>query len=532
MDPDLPSPPVARSQRTVASLARVSVPNASLPFAQRPVGLNLDALSGPPSSDPPLFSSDDFQPGLEDYTPKSSSGARRGAEHDGGENKTVRKRRYRGTWWGEKLPIKKKRTRTEFKKKRDLDSGVWMMSGDDSSGLLSSDVVDAADDSEMVGGSRASEEKSFESPAIWGLPQASIGLHSEGVMRKPVKADRAMETEAQRHARSAVYRCLEEGNDNVDLSYFNLETIPPGILQPLIQLTKEPTLEKPPLSEDVYGPLEPFLRLYLPQNRLTFLPKEIFDLEELKVLSLRQNELSEVPCAIRKLIKLQDLNLAVNRLTYLPWEILGLMQTGDLKRLTVHPNPFVSLNETEIAQWHWDVEEGTTPISERLKQSHDAGDDNPQAWLPLHIATGRITYFDQEGRPLPHSDRPLTRTFAQSLRELSLQACLRSPQMSHLLDHTADDGTDDQGLDCPSFVARLLDFARLVKRTGDRACSVCGRTYVIPRVEWVEWWDCSPYENGSKIGRVNGQRLWPLPFVRRGCSWGCGMAAVEGKVSD
>lgn len=38
-------------------------------------------------------------------------------------------------------------------------------------------------------------------------------------------------------------------------------------------------------------------------------------------------------------------------------------------------------------------------------------------------------------------------------------------------------------------------------------CSVCRKIYVVPRTEWLEWWS------------VEGEG--GLPFLRRGCSWGC-----------
>ncbi|EER23293.1 Leucine Rich Repeat family protein [Coccidioides posadasii C735 delta SOWgp] len=534
MDSDPPLPFAPRAKRISTPRTLVNAPSAPFSFAHRTTGFNFDGLSGPPSSDTPLFSSDDFQPGLEDYTPaltsaQEATGAPCNGRGDGG----ARKRRYRGTWWGEKVQCRKKRTRTGFKNKRDMDSGVWMMSSDDSAGLLSSDILD--DDGEGgrgKGHAYTHEDNIMDSPVMLDTVQPSTALRGDKASRKFLRTDRAAETEPQRHARSAIDRCLEEGNDNVDLSYFNLQKIPPGTFQPLIQLTKEPALENAPISEEGYSPLEPFLRLYLAQNRLTLLPREMFDLQGLMVLSLRQNELNEIPCAIQKLTNLQDLNLAVNRLEHLPWELLSLMQKGDLKRLTVHPNPFIQLDELNIAEWFWDVEEGDAPVSERLKPNTYSGDANPKVWLPIHIANSPVSYFDMEGHPLSHSDTLPPPNRAQSLRELSLQACLRSPQVSHFLDLTILDAPEEEHPDFPAFVVRLLRLAKQVKLTGDRTCSVCARTYVVPRAEWVEWWDCTPYENGSKIPRVAGQRLWPLPFLRRGCSWACGRDIQDKQTSN
>jgi hypothetical protein len=70
-----------------------------------------------PSSDPPVFSSDDFlHSSIENYQQTAPG-------------RMKRKNMYHGTWWGEKMNPKRKRT--EFKTKRHLDSGVWMSSDAD-----------------------------------------------------------------------------------------------------------------------------------------------------------------------------------------------------------------------------------------------------------------------------------------------------------------------------------------------------------------------------------------------------------------
>ncbi|KAI1971124.1 hypothetical protein LOZ53_005579 [Ophidiomyces ophidiicola] len=419
----------------------------------------------------------------------------------------------------------KKRSRTAFKSKRDMDSGVWMMGSDDGS-TLSSDPIVPPDSETILGNSGQMEDEFTEdvcacSAACYRFP-SPIMSEDTGTRRGLIGTAEGMETEAQRHVRSAVNHCLEEGKDNVDLSCFYVETIPPDVLQSLAQLTRVPVYKKStPFPQQFYVALEPFLRLYLAHNRLFELPRELFELSGLKLLSLRQNKLREVPSAIRNLTRLLDFNVAANRLEHLPWELIGLMRSGTLKRLTVHPNPFIQLRECDISHWHWELEEGDRAISKRLRRNPSSADDTPslQAWRPLHIATSSIKYLNMDGQLLHTGDSnsfQLTCTRAPSLRELSLQACLRSPKVSNFLSGTTDDCPD-----LPPFVLQLMQVAKATKRTGDRVCSVCGRLYIIPRVEWVEWWDCSPHENGSKIARVGGERLWPLPFIRRTCSWAC-----------
>lgn len=122
-----------------------------------------------------------------------------------------------------------------------------------------------------------------------------------------------------------------------------MKTIPPGLLRPLRHLTKLPTIREPPVAEDVYTSLEPFLRLFLAGNSLAKVSSELFELSNLKVLSLRNNKLTELPPAIRRLTSLQEVNLSVNRLRYLPWELLWLIKKGDLKHLIIRSNPLLQI---------------------------------------------------------------------------------------------------------------------------------------------------------------------------------------------
>lgn len=88
-----------------------SPPEFSLPSLKRARELYLyrEESNYNPSSDspPPLFSSDPPDPSIDNYAQRS------------------RKRQYRGTWWRQQHA-----TRAAFT--RNLDSGVWMGSDDDS----------------------------------------------------------------------------------------------------------------------------------------------------------------------------------------------------------------------------------------------------------------------------------------------------------------------------------------------------------------------------------------------------------------
>lgn len=229
-----------------------------------------------PSSDPPLFSSDDFQSSaLENYRPglrKRGVGGDDTGDGDGdGDTEMVRKRRYRGTWWGEKIQhnkkMKMKKKRTDFKTKRNVDSGVWL--GSDERDESASSFIFGSDDSAafLDGGNQEANNgygygygygygnwngngnghgiRNINPPQPHAIGTRSVGacsstfndiyipsapvVHDRPVVasaaavgdspRKQVtRINKVMESEAHRLAREQINRCLEEGDDNVDLS--------------------------------------------------------------------------------------------------------------------------------------------------------------------------------------------------------------------------------------------------------------------------------------------------------------------------
>lgn len=309
--------------------------------------------------------------------------------------------------------------------------------------------------------------------------------------------------------------CLCLPVSNIVSSGGNLRRIPHGLLHPLQHLTKLPPIKEPPITEEAYSSLHPFLRLFLSRNSLSALSSELFELGTLKVLSLRNNKLTEIPPAVRRLTALQVVNVSVNRLQCLPWDLLWLTWNGDLQHMTVRPNPLMEIDKAEIAHWHYHPSD--SPTDDPLQMHNYDGPAPDEAWDPIHVATGPTRRFNMEGMPLV--DGQLSSTEIQSrspsLREVALLAFTRAP----FFDQIAD---SEEMEFYPPLVTRLLRQARDVRNAGGRVCSVCGRAFVIARTEWVEWWDCSTHENGLKGPRSPGEKLRPLPFRRLGCSWGCG----------
>ncbi|OOQ83077.1 Leucine Rich Repeat domain protein [Penicillium brasilianum] len=493
MDNEVPLPPPRRIRHR--SPSRLSPAGSVASSFRRSRRLSrFDDRSSQPSSDPALFSSDDIPAsGLENYhAPVAGAG---------------RKRRYRGTWWGEQV-ADPKRKRADFKEKRNVDSGVWMGSDESiaESSLPSEDASNWGEDLLKTVLDPRAPSKVSNAPSLF---KASDTV-STTVQPRPVISLGPVESEEHKYAKAVINDCLEKGDDSVDLGGINLRHIPPGLLRPLQHLTKLPSLHEAPVSENAYFSLQPFLRIYLSNNSLISLyTSEIFDLKDLKVLSLRNNKLTRIPEAIRKLTALQVLNVSMNRLDELPWDLLWLLQQGELKHFTARPNPFPSIDESGPVEWHCEFDKSddeneaededeldvpqTTPIP---KFRDYEGVPPDEAWTPIHVATGPVTRLDMEGRVLednasfhaPSTSLPASR--APSLREVALRAISKLPGIDQL--------TDSELLEFPALVIPLISLARQTRQEGAQRCSICQREFIVSRAMWTEWWDCTPHENGYR----------------------------------
>ena len=269
-----------------------------------------------------------------------------------------------------------------------------------------------------------------------------------------------------------------------------------------------------------YEELFPSIGLYLSNNELDDLPGELFKLENLKVLSLRSNNLTEISSSVGKLTKLEELNVACNQLNWLPWEFLQTKACHDMWKLL--PNPFIR----------------PTPITEEYnKRVSMPGSDHAH-----HVASTHIAFLDVTGasnrqwRPAPSSTtehwpdlarihdflgpRAEEQTRVHSLLELVLRKCYNSPQLSRLPLLLPEDVGG-------AYLIELLKQTFYIKEAGGRECSVCGREYIVPRTEWVEWWYLvSPRSSGAIQGAL-ARSGGPTPFLRRGCSWACWVQAPD-----
>ena len=426
----------------------------------------IDSVFYSNSSDPPLFSSDDASASIDDYA------------------RPRPKRLHTGSWWSSSwqaappsqfTPGPKQR---EFK--RNYDSGVWM--GSDTS----ENDLEVSGDTETIGGTLNHAETTI--PAE---------LNALNKARRPVQS--LALTPQQKEASAIVQQCVESGQESVDLSRLDIKNHLWSVLGPIKHITREPP------SSGEFASFEPKLRLYLAQNNLVEIPSEVYTLENLNTLSLRCNNLSRILPAISRLTRLEELNLSSNALHYLPFEILELTDRN-LRSLRLLPNPFY------------------VPAMEK----QCIADDPFLKGLPgvkECKAVSRVAYYDIRGnlvggtapssstsselpergrrKPFEAADEyERSLSAAPSLYELSIRLCSLYPnpdQLSTCLPEGA-----------PQYMQDALERMAQVKTEGGSRCTVCGKDFIIPRTEWIEWWTGLP--NVQSFG---------IPLLRRGCSWRC-----------
>ncbi|TGO66810.1 hypothetical protein BOTNAR_0053g00020 [Botryotinia narcissicola] len=510
----------------------------------------------PDSSDPPIFSSDD-DPSVEKYSQK----------------RTRRKQKFRGPWFDQqlasdsafedepldrKVPIRNKRT---LNKK--VDSGVFM----------GSDGTDM-EDSVMENGKKA-----------WPIPAPS-----------PLKSRILVDTPRDIHARKRIEKCLEDGEEYVDLSRMGLDHLENSTIRPLGTFVK---------TARGYA-VEPHLRIILSANELVKLPAELFNLNRLSTLSLRGNNLEEIPPSIGNLKRLEDLNIAQNNLGYLPFEILDLLvgglnsipidsdtqplsesgRTGRLYDFQLHPNPFylpmARPESTANGAPHFEIDlqrqspliSPLYPTAEdtiSLPRNRDTPDHIFHQWhqgtLPrpsTPISGGErcslsyqcrteVRFLDAFGQlikgPMFPSDPrwngnnvgrqsqlhiaslgdipqpPAVQSRVQSLVEKALQACIRHPELTRLESHMEY---------IPPRIPSVLRRAENVHYSGPTLCTICGTSFVVPRTEWIEWWEIEKVSKRDRMNAASANVPTPrrvvnerdiveklVPLMRKGCSWSC-----------
>ncbi|KAJ3497534.1 hypothetical protein NLG97_g1829 [Lecanicillium saksenae] len=446
------------------------------------------------SSDPAVFSSDD-DPSLDNYV----SGRR--------------KRKYVGSWY-QQFPTSSDSTFSETQQvlprpkrtlRRQLDSGVYLGS-------------DGATDNESL-------------PEMIDLP-----IHSKfpRIERPPVP----MFSESEHLAQEKIRECLEQGNESIDFWSMGLEDISNETITPLAQLSCIPQVTR----DVAFEQKDPELKIYLARNRLWRLPRSLFDLTFLTVLSLRDNKLTELPASISKLTNLRELNVAQNKLRTLPPQLLDLIgPTGRLKKLMLFPNPFAqpdrAIGDTS-EDGNMDVHDyvvsmrigvmrpavlgrflGQTPLqlttskgrrTSRFALSFEAGK------LPVEFA--RQGLDDSEDKLVLEGERDASaakQSRVPSLMEAALRSCYRIPKPESLAQYIPDELHQ---------LRALVTQAGNQKHSGGLACSTCRKHMVMPAVEWAG--GSRELDPGHIAARLiplsRAQDEIALPFLHRACSWRCG----------
>lgn len=329
----------------------------------------------------------------------------------------------------------------------------------------------------------------------------------------------------------------------------------------------------PPVIQGVFSQMEPDLKIFLAANVLTTLPGELFNLEYLKVLSLRANLLRELPPRIGDLHNLKELNISQNRLRYLPFEILDLFAVDShLESLHLHPNPFYEAKfpttDEEMQEVHYKIGLGrqTRTRPRRGAICCVPPDLGRRSWHPRWKLTCKarteIRYLDTNGslvkgpvfpdltargsssvhKSLPVADAndnyspPPPRgghiSRAPSLLEVSLNACSQNAQLLNLPAYLPDDH--------PPSLPVLLAKVVAKKESGGSKCTICKRNFIVPRTEWIEWWEIAKILDHKTIAGM-ASAASPLrqkenerdvlesmvPLISRGCSWLCVPAKEE-----
>lgn len=268
---------------------------------------------------------------------------------------------------------------------------------------------------------------------------------------------------------------------------------------------------------------DPELKLFLSTNELAHVPRAVFDLNNLTVLSLRGNSLTELPPAILQLKNLQTLNVSQNKLKCLPVELLELVYDPkcSLESLMLHPNPWYQpdVEESEVP-WSSEKVDRTRPgpgpegrgcrwLSQASPKPHTATYFDGKRWTrtPVQFSntkgaiystfrinpeTTRLPTEDPDSEPALPPQNPaqervqlsgeVRTTKVHSLLELALQACSRSPYLPDLPDMLPTDVAH-------AHVRNLLVDTQVRSYTGGVECTVCRRPVVKPTAEWIEWWE-------------------------------------------
>ncbi|KKA30515.1 hypothetical protein TD95_002070 [Thielaviopsis punctulata] len=437
------------------------------------------------SSDPAVFSSDD-DPSLESYQPSSER----------------RKRRLIGSWYEHNMPaVSADAHPCETARgglQRDFDSAVFLASD----------------------GLAPAEELAIAFPLSSSVPRTR---------RLTLGLGRKMSAQEQ-EARKLIGACVEDGMESIDLSGLALESLSNESIAPITTFTCIPTV----VDGAPFEPKDPEIKIFLSNNSLRQLPGAILDIENLTCLSLRGNKLTELPSCIGQLKNLETLNIAQNKLRYLPKSLLDLLGgTGKLHNLLIHPNPFLQPDAPLALMISGSGDFlRTTKTAVYLARSPTQYLSTPgytysRTVLPLHSGPLVIPANGAE-IDARHPFRCETATNIPSMMELVLRQCYASSHLRGMPSY----------VDCEKYtgIHRLLQKTQEIHDQRGRKCARCQQRFVMPAVQWVEWWSivdvlvASSDSQGQvkrALAQSNEEGSIAVPFLAEGCTWSCRPQTID-----
>ncbi|KAH7335117.1 hypothetical protein B0J17DRAFT_668766 [Rhizoctonia solani] len=261
------------------------------------------------------------------------------------------------------------------------------------------------------------------------------------------------------------------------------------------------------------------IQLYLANNSFKALPSELFQLNNLTLLSLRgRNKLGSLPPAIGNLKSLRSLNIANNELTALPSELSYL----NLQTLLLHPNPFLPKptadptptdgpndgRDTSLRE----LGPLITPISFTIPTTRLSNTSASKSLLTPTDSHSSVFSFPSRTPPLSRSNSGLnpydTHTFPPHALELEdhydLNEWLSQQHTPNIHIRAARHGTED--------ACNLYSWCPGQKHRADSESEVSSSgVFVLPAEERLEW-----------VSILAGCELSPaVPILWRGCSTGC-----------
>ncbi|KAK6522168.1 hypothetical protein TWF281_002735 [Arthrobotrys megalospora] len=355
----------------------------------------------------------------------------------------------------------------------------------------------------------------------------------------------------------------------------------------------DPTVSSP------YTSLRPKIHLHLHHNSLTALPRSLTSLQTITGLYLRKNLLRSLPHHISNLTSLTHLSIGENLLAYLPFSLLSLQHLTPTAGLSFFPNPFFAFKhqDTQLLPKKSLINQDDSEIRDsdptRLpKSAHGVATSNPtpafiKSTITKHfiynfISSTPLSAFNDLGQlvtspltetieyptqwptltkrglkdstlPLLSSRQPKPKKQCITSKFPSLQElCLRKMATDVMYTSLKQAQREDVYRMLPGHLRRKV---REVLEGGEgvKKCTVCKGDYVMKGVEWIEFWEVIPCDDGdveySKpdvverilkdvMGKDGGEMEWDrflkrflgrrgdgkgnvVPLLREGCSWEC-----------